>query len=143
MSYISIQGSLSLKMTNNTNLDENIEGAEKFRAWKYRIMLILEEHDLDGFIKVVKEPKGEEAKAKHKKDMIKVKRRITNSMKDKLISQVSSKNTPKEIFDALTNMFEGKNINRRMTLRNQLKGVKIQNTKTIQSYFSRVSKIKE
>ena len=30
-----------------------------------------------------------------------------------------------------------------MTLRNQLKNVKIQNAKTIQSYFTRVSKIKE
>ena len=46
-------------MTNGTNLVENIEGAENFRAWKYRTMLILEEHDLDGFIKEdVKEPKG-------------------------------------------------------------------------------------
>ena len=62
---------------------------------------------------------------------------------DHLISQVSSKNTPKEMFDALTNMFEGKNIDKRMTLRNQLKGVKIQKTETIQSYFSRVSQIKE
>ena len=40
-------------------------------------------------------------------------------------------------------MFEGKSINIRMTLRNQLKGVKIQKTETIQSYFSRVSQIKE
>ena len=47
------------------------------------------------------------------------------------------------MFDALTNMFEGKNINRRMTLRNQLKGVKIQKIETIKSYFSRVSHIKE
>ena len=30
-----------------------------------------------------------------------------------------------------------------MTLRNQLKNVKIQNAETIQSYFTRVSKIKE
>ena len=59
-------------MTNNTKLDENIEEPDKFRAWKYIIMLILEEHDLDGFFKEdVKEPKGEEAKAKHKKDMMK------------------------------------------------------------------------
>ena len=51
-------------MTNNTKLDEKLEGAENFRAWKYRIMLILEEHDLDGFIKEdVKEPEGEEAKS--------------------------------------------------------------------------------
>ena len=38
-------------MTNNTKLDEKLEGAENFRAWKYIIMLILEEHDLNGFIK--------------------------------------------------------------------------------------------
>ena len=72
-------------MTSNTELDENIEGEENFRAWKYIIMIILEEHDLDGFIKGnVKEPEGEEAKAKHKKDMIKVKRIIANSIKDQL-----------------------------------------------------------
>ena len=47
------------------------------------------------------------------------------------------------MFDALTKMFEGNNINRKMTLRNQLKNVKIQNTETIHSYFTRVSQIKE
>ena len=83
-------------MINNTKLDEKLKGVENFRAWKYIIMLILEEHDLDDFIKGdVKEPEGEEAKAKHKKDIIKAKRIIANSTKDQLISQVSSKNTPK------------------------------------------------
>ena len=38
---------------------------------------------------------------------------------------------------------KGRNINRKMTLRNQLKNVKIQNAKTIQSYFTRFSQIKE
>ena len=47
------------------------------------------------------------------------------------------------MFDALTKLFEGKNINQKMTLRNQLKNVKIQNEETIQSYFTRVSQIKE
>ena len=50
-------------MTNNTKLDENIKGAYHFRAWKYKIMLILEEHDLEGYIKDhVKEPDGDETK---------------------------------------------------------------------------------
>ena len=131
-------------MTNDTKLDEKLEGAENFRAWKYRIMLMLEEHDLDGFIKEdVKEPEEEEAMAKHKKDMIKVKKIIANSIKDQLISHVSSKNSPKEMFDSLSNMFEGKNINRRMNLRIQLRGVNIKKTESIQSYISRVSHIKE
>ena len=47
------------------------------------------------------------------------------------------------MFDSLTKIFEGKNINQNMTLRNQLKNVKIQNAETIQSYFTRVSQIKE
>ena len=35
------------------------------------------------------------------------------------------------------------NINKKINLRNQLKNVKIQNSETIQSYFTRVSQIKE
>ena len=59
------------------------------------------------------------------------------------IPQVSSLKTPKDMFDSLTKLLEGKNINQKITLQNELKNVKIQNAKTIQSYFTRVSQIKE
>ena len=93
-------------MAKNTKLDENLEGVENFRAWKYWIMLILEENDLEGFIKEeVAKPKEDEAKAKHKKDMIKSKRIIVESIKYNLISQVYARITPKEMFDSLSNQF--------------------------------------
>ena len=88
-------------------------------------------------------PEGEEAKALHKKKLVRENRIIADSIKYHFIPQVSSLKTPKDMFDALTKLFEGKNINRMMTLRNQLKNVKIQNVETIQSYFTRVSQIKE
>ena len=47
------------------------------------------------------------------------------------------------MFDSLTKLFEGKNINQKMTLRNELKNVKIKNAETVQYYFTRVSQIKE
>ena len=47
------------------------------------------------------------------------------------------------MFDSLTKLFEGKNINWKLILRKQLKNKKIQNVETIQSYFTRVSQIKE
>ena len=47
------------------------------------------------------------------------------------------------MFDSLTKLFEGKKIHQKMTLRNQLENVKIQNAETMQSYFTRVSQIKE
>ena len=76
-------------------------------------------------------PEGDGAKALHKKKLFMEKRIIFDSIKDHLIPQVSSLKTPKAMFDALTKLFEGKNINRKMTLRNQLKNVKIQNVETI------------
>ena len=86
---------------------------------------------------------GDEAKALHKKKLVIAKRIIVDSIKDHLIPQVSSLKTPKAMFDALIKLFEGKNINWKMNLRNWLKNVKIQNVETIQSYFTRVSQIKE
>ena len=116
-------------MTISTKLDEKLEGADNFRAWKYRAMLVLEENDLEGFIEAdIPEPKEEEAKAKHKKILVKAKRIIADSIKDHLISHVSSLKTPKQMFDALYRLYKGKNINRKTTLRTQLKNVKMQDS---------------
>ena len=62
-------------------------------------------------------------KALHKKNLVKAKKIIVDSITDQLVPQVSSLKTP-EMFDSLTEIFEGKNINQNMTLKN----VKIQNT---------------
>jgi hypothetical protein len=124
----------------HTKLVDKLEGVENFRAWKYKIGLILEENDLANLIKEnVPEPEEDVAKEKYKKDMIKAKRIIADSIKDHLIPQVSSKNTPKDMIDVLTRMYEGKNINRKMNLRTELKNTKIQRGGTVQDYFSRVS----
>ena len=120
-------------MSHHTKLDEKLEGADNFQAWKYRISLVLEENDLDSYIhEEVPVLEGDEAKALHKKKLIMAKRIIADSNKDHLIPQVSSLKTPKEMFEALTKLFVGKNINRKIALRNQLKNVKSQNAETIQ-----------
>jgi len=81
------------------------------------------------------EREEEEAKVKHKKEMTRDKRIITDSIKDHLIPQVSSLKTPKTMFDALTQLFEVKTIKRNMTLRSQIKNVNMQSFETIQNYF--------
>ena len=98
--------------------------------------MVLEENELDTYI-------SGEVQALHKKNLVKAKKIIVDSIKNHLIPQVSSLKKPKEMFDSLTKLFKGKNINQKMTLRNQLKNEKIHNAETIQSYFTRVSQIKE
>jgi hypothetical protein len=131
-------------MSTSTKLVDKLEGVENLCAWKYRIGFILEENDLARFVKEeVPEPTDVADKAKHQKDTIKAKRIIADSMKDHSIPQVSSKKTPKEMFDALTKLYEGKNINWKMNLRTQLKNTRMQKGESIQEYFSRISKFKE
>ena len=94
-------------MAPNTKIDEKLEGVENFQAWNYRIILILQENDLDEFVKgEVPEPEGEEVKTKFKKDMIRAKRIIADSIKDHLIPHVSPLETPKKMYDALSRLFE-------------------------------------
>jgi hypothetical protein len=79
------------RMTTETKTDEKLDGDDNFRAWKYRVTLLLEEHELDKFvIEEVQEPQGDEAKAKYKEDMVRAKRIIAKSIKDHLIHHISS-----------------------------------------------------
>ena len=121
-------------MAPSTKLEDKLQGIENFRAWKYMIGLILRENDLEKYIKEeVTEPKENEAKEKHQKDLIKAMRIIVDSIKYHLIPQVSSKDTPKEMYDSLSRMYEGKNINKRMSLRSQLKSTKMSKGESIQT----------
>ena len=73
-------------MSHHTKLDENLEGADNFRAWKYRISLVLEENDLDSYIsEEVLVPKGDEDKDLHKNKLVMAKSIISDSIKDHLI----------------------------------------------------------
>jgi hypothetical protein len=131
-------------MSASTKLVEKLEGIDNFRAWKYRIGLILVDNGLAKFIKEeVEEPEDVVEKSKHQKDSNMAQRIIADSIKDHLIPYVSSKKTPKEMFDSLSKLYEGKNINRNMNLRSQLKNTKMQKGEMIQEYFSRILEIKE
>jgi hypothetical protein len=125
-------------MSASTKLVDKLDGMENL------IGLILEENDLEKFVKgEILEPNDATEKSEHQKDTIRAKRIIADSIKDHLIPYVSSKKTLKEMFDSFTRLYEGKNINRKMNLRTQLKNTRMQKGETIQEYFSRISEFKE
>ena len=47
------------------------------------------------------------------------------------------------MYDALSRMYEGRNINRHMNLRAQLKGTKMRKGESIQYYFTTLSQFRE
>ena len=131
-------------MAPRTKIEDKLEGIKKFQAWKYMLGLILRQNDIEKYIKgEVAEPEEDEAKEKHQKDLIKAMRIIDDSIKDQLIPQMSYKKTPKQMYDALSRIYEGRNINIKMNMRAQLKGTKMSKRESIQDYFTRVSQFKE
>ena len=72
-------------------------------------------------------------KALLQKNLVKAKKIIDDSITDQIVPQVSSLKTPKEMFDSLIKIFEGKNINQKMALRKHLKNVKIQNAEQLEA----------
>jgi hypothetical protein len=94
-----------------------LDGANNLRSWKHIIQIMLEDNELlDHVKKMLLEPKDEETKAKFKKNEVKVKRILTDSIKDHLMPNVSELKTTKEMFDALTRLYESKNTSHNITL---------------------------
>ena len=70
--------------------EDRLDGADNFISYKHMILLILEENELLDHVKqVLPEPEEEDSKAKFKKNEIKAKRILTDSIKDHLIPNVS------------------------------------------------------
>ena len=119
-------------MITSMRVEDRLDRENKFRSWKHRILLILEENELLDHVKqVLPEPKEEDTKAKYKKNEIKAKRILTDSIKDHLIPNVSEFKTPKEMLDALSRLYERKNNNPKRTLRNQLRNKMMNKSETI------------
>ena len=81
-------------MLSSTKLDEKLDGLDIYRAWKYIISLVLEDNDLSDCVQEeVAEPEDEEAKVKAKKNLVREKRMVADSVKDHLIPHISSMKT--------------------------------------------------
>ena len=66
------QNPILVRMYSNLRVEDKLEGANNFRSWKHRILLILEENDLISYAKEdIQEPEEEEAKTRYKKNIIK------------------------------------------------------------------------
>jgi hypothetical protein len=84
-----------------------------------------------------------EQKTKHKKNEKKAKRIMSDSMKDHLIPHISELQIARQMYEAINRLYESKDISQNLTLRNQLRNMKMENSKSVTSYLMRVSHIRD
>eukprot|EP00253_Pinus_taeda_P026306 PITA_26306 len=108
--------------------------------------LTLEHHEVLDYVqgKVV-EPLSNApaaAKMKYRKGEIKAKKILVDSIQNHLVAYISDLGTSKEIYDKLIGMFKVNNANQILFLKNKLKDIKMGKGEPIQSYFMRITQIK-
>jgi hypothetical protein len=137
-------------MMNSMKSENKIDGASNFRAWKTRIDLILAKNKVLDIVKghIVKpefkegeekEPQNVAAMEKFKDIGINAMSIIVDSIKYHLIPYISNLDSSKNMYDALTNLFSVRNIGQVMSLKNEIRDMKMNDDDSITSYFVRIS----
>jgi hypothetical protein len=133
-------------MTYSMKSENKLDGASNFRAWKTRIDLILAKNKVLDIVKgkimkpefekgKEKEPQNVAAMEKFKDGDINAMSIIVDSIKDHLIPYISHLDSSKKMYDALTNLFSIKNIGKVMSVKNELRDMKMNDDHNITSYF--------
>jgi hypothetical protein len=141
-------------MTYSMKSENKLEGASNFRAWKTRIDLILAKNKVLYIVKgKIVEPQFEEGKEKKPQNVAFMKKFkdnginamsiIVDSVKDHLIPYISHLDSSKKMHDALTNLFSVRNIGQVMSLKNELRDMKMNNDDNITSYLVRISQLRD
>ena len=126
--------------------DDKLTDKSDYHAWKMSLDLALEHQDVMDYVqgKIYEPPSNASAaiKMKYRKGEIKSKMIIRNSNHKHLVAYISELSTSKEMYDNLVSMFRASNANQVLFFKNQLKNIKKGKDESIQSYFMRLTKIR-
>ena len=113
---------------------------------KMSLDLTLEEQEVLDYVrgKILEPPSNALAATKNKytKGEVKAKKIIRDSINKHMVAYISEMKTSKEIYDKLVGMFKVSNANQILFLKNKLKDIKKGKDEDIQSYFLRITEIK-
>jgi hypothetical protein len=124
--------------------ENKLEGASNFRAWKTRIDLILAKNKVLDIVKgKIMEPQFEEGKEKEPQNIaimekfkdndINAMSIIVESVKYHLVPYIFHLDSSKKMYDALSNLFLVRNIGQVMSIKNELRGIKMNDDDIITS----------
>ncbi|XP_059064391.1 uncharacterized protein LOC131856567 [Cryptomeria japonica] len=89
------------------------------------------------------EPLDPEELKRFKKNALKAKKFLIDSVKDHLVSVISKLKTSREMFKHLEEIYEINNISRTLTLRKQLLQVKMCKGDSVMYFFMKISELKD
>jgi hypothetical protein len=125
--------------------EDRLDGISNYLQWKVRISAILRENKIWSFVStIVVVPSADPiALDLHEVKEAKAQRLILDGVKDHLIPHLAKKKIAKEMWDALKNVYEAKNENQKMALKDKLHDTKMGKGESVSSYLTKVAQVKD
>jgi hypothetical protein len=135
-------------MATGLRVDDRLDGAVNFGAWKERMILLLQESELWDIVEnsttnPVNVPTDPTLLATYTKKSIKAKRIILDDIKDHLIPHVTGKTNSYEMWESLTKLYQSENENQKMVLREKLKSIKMTKSENVVTYLTRLTQVRD
>jgi hypothetical protein len=129
-------------------VEDRLDGAVNFGAWKERMILLLQESELWDIVEnsttnPMNVPTDATLLAAYTKKRIKAKRIILDDIKDHLIPHVTGKVNAYEMWEYLTKLYQRTNENRKMVLREKLKSIKMTKAENVVTYLTMLTQVKD
>eukprot|EP00253_Pinus_taeda_P027737 PITA_27737 len=117
-----------------------------YHGWKMSLDLTLEEQEVLDYVRgrIIEPPSNALVATRNKwtKGEVKAKKIIRDSIDKHLVAYVSKLNTSKEIYNRLVSLFKVSDANQVLFLKNKIKEIEKGKDENMQSYFLRITKIK-
>jgi hypothetical protein len=135
-------------MATGLRVEDRLDGAANFGAWKERMILLLQENELWDIVEnttthPVVVPTDATLLAAYTKKSIKAKRFILDAIKDHLIPHLTGKTHAYEMWESLTKLYQSTNENRKMVLREKLKSIKMTKAENVVTYLTRLTQVRD
>jgi hypothetical protein len=131
-------------MAMSMRVEDRLQGAQNYPTWKERMTMVLEVNEvLEHTPETATAPTDAAQLAIWKKGEAKAKSLILDGIKDHVVPHLSGKTTAKDMWKALSDLYQNKNENRVMALRKQLRGTKMAKGEGVIPYLTRITQIRD
>ena len=131
-------------MVKGLSVEDCLDGVSNYGSWKPRVLLYLEENEVKDFaLTTVPIPDDATQLTPWRKNDVKARKILMDSVKNHLVSHLAKSETTKEMFDSLKKLFERDSASGSIALRTQLHTIKMNKLETIASYFLRIAELRD
>jgi hypothetical protein len=125
--------------------EDRLDGISNYLQFKVWMSIVLKENKIWNYVSSVDVAPTADPVALdlHEVKEAKAQRIILDGVKDHLIPHFVEKKTAKEMWDALKILFEAKNENRKMVLKDKLHDTKMGKGESVSPYLTRVAQVKD